>query len=360
MRKRIAYYLLGFLLCAGMGFLAVLMAIKMRSDSEGTADVTVWDEGGLHFDSPDSHPQARNYSELVHEMDALGGISKKYRIGVVLKFFGNQYWQFLAEGIRDGAREYDLYLNIQAGSSELSPEAQLERLMDLLDHGCDGLIVSPQTKDNLAEGLEAAYSRGIPVVNINEVGDVGYAFFVGARQLEAGRIAAQYLMRQLPDGGQLAIVKGLSDVYAAEQRTRGFLETLDDSLYEVVEVVDGAWDLQVSLDVATLLLMQYPDLRGFYCNNDNMALGVAQAVRRAQKTDDIIVVGTDGIGPAYDAIRDGSLSATVDSFPYHTGKIALEVMLRILEGQDVPPVIFSPQELITKDNANLYTNPKKQ
>ena len=42
-----------------------------------------------------------------------------------------------------------------------------------------------------------------------------------------------------------------------------------------------------------------------------MALGVVEAVEEAKK--DILVVGVDGIGEAYDSIRAGKLDATVDS-----------------------------------------------
>lgn len=41
-----------------------------------------------------------------------------------------------------------------------------------------------------------------------------------------------------------------------------------------------------------------------------MALGVVEAVEEAKK--DILVVGVDGIGEAYDSIRAGKLDATVD------------------------------------------------
>lgn len=45
-----------------------------------------------------------------------------------------------------------------------------------------------------------------------------------------------------------------------------------------------------------------------------MALGVVEAARSAKKLGKIVIIGTDGIGEAYDSIRAGELTGTVDSF----------------------------------------------
>ena len=97
-----------------------------------------------------------------------------------------------------------------------------------------------------------------------------------------------------------------------------------------------------------------PDVKAFYANNDTMALGVAEAVANAGKQGQIIVVGTDGVPDAIQSVRDGSMSATVASFPYEMGRTALEVAIRLLEGQDVPGTVVSQQELITAENVDEY------
>ena len=80
---------------------------------------------------------------------------------------------------------------------------------------------------------------------------------------------------------------------------------------------------------------------------------------------DILVVGVDGIGEAYDSIRAGKLDATVDSFGYYMSQVATEVTLRVLAGQDIPRVTHTPQALIDKTNVDKdakdiigWTDPK--
>ena len=81
-----------------------------------------------------------------------------------------------------------------------------------------------------------------------------------------------------------------------------------------------------------------------------MALGVVEAVEEAEA--DILVVGVDGIGEAYDSIRAGKLDATVDSFPYYMAQVATEVALRSAAGQDIPRVVATPQALIDSENVD--------
>ncbi|MBN1877428.1 MAG: substrate-binding domain-containing protein [Anaerolineae bacterium] len=171
---------------------------------------------------------------------------------------------------------------------------------------------------------------------------------VGSNQYEIGVRAAAYFATQVSTG-KFAVIEGLPG-YAARQRTLGFETALADTDLEVVASVAANWDSQQAVEAATTIIAQHPDIRGFYCNNDIMALGVSAAVRASGKSGQIMVIGTDGIEPAYAAIRAGTLTATVDTFPNLTGHIALEMITRILEGQAVPRVVYSTQNIVTLDN----------
>lgn len=66
----------------------------------------------------------------------------------------------------------------------------------------------------------------------------------------------------------------------------------------------------------------------------------------------IYVVGVDGNSEAYESIRNGGLDATIDSFPYYMGQVSMEYMLRLISGQDVPKVVWTPQALIDSENVD--------
>jgi ribose transport system substrate-binding protein len=250
------------------------------------------------------------------------------------------------------ARQYGLNLDVQGASSESDTAGQVAVIEEMIRKGYDALLVSPQTDDNLVASVDKAQDAGIRVVNVDDAVLARAEHFVGPNQYENGVRAARYIIGRKPEGGKVAVIEGQAGVYAAKRRTLGFKNTMAGTKFTVVASVSGDWDLQKSLDVSADLLRRHPDIVGFYCNNDIMALGTVEAGRQAGGLGKVIIIGTDGIQPAYASIRAGGLTATVDSFPYATGQVAVDVALRLLGDQKLPRVVFSPQNLVTKENVD--------
>jgi ribose transport system substrate-binding protein len=221
----------------------------------------------------------------------------------------------------------------------------------LISQGFNALLVSPQTDSNLQPAYETAKTKGVTVVNVNDAVMPNAANYVGNVQKDNGVRVAKWFIEHYPNGGKVAIIEGQPGVYAATQRTKGFRETIEtNGKFTVVASIPANW----SREKATIL-QQHPDLIGFYANNDGMALGVVEAVRTAGKTKQVAVFGTDGVSDAYASIKRGELTGTVDSFPILTGEVAMEVTLRLINGQKISRVVTTPQALITKDNDAFST-----
>ena len=278
------------------------------------------------------------------------------RVGAVAKTLTNEYWRSLGLGYTQGAKMVGVPVDLQAAQSESDQLGQLSIAENMLTSGYSVLLVSPQTNANLQPAIEAARQANIPVVNVNDAVVPTAEHYVGNVQRDNGVRAAKWFVANKKEGGKLAVVEGMAGVYAAVQRTDGFKATVAaDPKFSVVASVPGNWDRQLSYDAATTILQQHPDLVGFYCNNDGMALGVVEAVKAAGKLGQVSVIGTDGISDAYKSIAAGELTATVDSFPVLTGEVALDAALRLVAGQKLPRVVATPQALVTKDNMARYT-----
>ena len=283
------------------------------------------------------------------------------RIGAVAKTLTNEYWRSLGQGYARAGKQVGAIVNLQAAQSEGDQLGQLSIAENMLSSGYAILLVSPQTDANLQPAMEAASAAKIPVIDVNDAVIPNAAHYVGNVQRDNGVRAAKWFIENRPQGGKVAVIEGMAGVYAAVQRTAGFTATVkDSSKLQVVASVPGNWDRQISYDVATTVLQKYPDLVGFYCNNDGMALGVVEAVKAAGKLAQVAVIGTDGISDAYKSIAAGELTATIDSFPILTGEVAVDVALRVLAGQPIPRVVATPQALITKTNIARYSGDPEQ
>lgn len=305
----------------------------------------------------DTEPDRMDWSQLDAKFGALPKAPAGLNVGAVAKALSNEYWRSLGQGYANEAKVAGVTVDLQAGQGEQDQLGQLAIGENMLTKGYKILLVSPQTDANLQPAVEEADKLGVPVVNVNDAVIPGAKHYIGNVQRDNGVRAARWFIKNRPDGGKVAVIEGMAGVYAAVQRTAGFKETLakEGPKFAVVASVPGNWDRQVSYDVATNIIQTNPDIIGFYCNNDGMALGVVEAVKAAGKLKQISVIGTDGISDAYKSIKDGELTATVDSFPVLTGEVAMEVALRLYAGQALPRVVATPQALVTKENMDRYT-----
>jgi ribose transport system substrate-binding protein len=277
-------------------------------------------------------------------------------VGAVAKTLTNEYWRLLGDGYKRAGKAAGVNVDLQAAQSEGDQLGQLAIAENMLTRGYSVLLVSPQSDANLQPAVDAAAKAKVPVINVNDAVIPLTEHYIGNVQRDNGVRAARWFVQNKPAGGKVAVIEGMAGVYAAVQRTEGFKSTIakESGKFNVVASVPGNWDRQLSYDTATNLLQQHPDLVGFYCNNDTMALGVVEAVKAAGKLKQVTVIGTDGIGDAYKSILAGELTGTVDSFPVLTGEVALDAALRLLGGQQLPRVVATPQALITKENYNRY------
>ena len=301
----------------------------------------------------DSEPDRMDWSELEAKFGTFPAVPEGTRVGGVSKTLTNEYWRSLGEGYANMAEANGVEFVYQAAANEGDQLGQLSIAETLITQGFNALLLSPQTDANLLPAYETAVAQGVPVLNVNDAVIPLVANYVGNVQKDNGVRVAQWFLDNT-DGGKVAVIEGQPGVFAAGQRTAGFTETAEAGGLEVVASVPANWSRELAFNAASTILQQHPDLIGFYANNDGMALGVMEAVKAAGLQDQTAVFGTDGISDAYTSIRAGDLTGTVDSFPVLTGEIAMEVVLRMLDGQDLPRVVATPQALITADNVDQY------
>lgn len=279
--------------------------------------------------------------------------SSDYRVAAIVKTLINEHWQEMEKGYMDAGQDLGVDVTVQAAQDEADLSGQLTTAETMLGQGFDIFSISPLSQSNLQPFVDRATSQDVPLLNVEDAVVPEANVFVGAPHTQMGVMAAELFSELLPDGGQVAQIEGAAGSPAAQQRIEGFtsqMETYDD--LELVASVPGDWDRQTALDATANLLRANPDLAAIYANNDTMALGAVEALRAANKLEDVLVVGTDGVPDAIEALRSGDLTGTVSVFPYDTGRLATEVAIRLLEGQDLPDHIDGPMEMVTVDNVD--------
>ena len=296
--------------------------------------------------------------DLEKTFGAVPAPKKPLHFAYVTKTLINEFWQDVAAGIKNEAAKYNIQVDVQAPKDESSLVEQLNLAQTMLSKKPDALLLSPQSDSNLVPVIQAARKLNIPTVVIDDARTEGASTYVGTDQVNIGASAAEFLHKLYPDGAKIAQVEGQAGSPNARKRIQGFTETVKkyDNL-KLVASQPGNWDRMTALNVTSNILRQYPDLGGIYANNDGMALGVFEAVKKAGKEKQVAVVGTDGIREAKRSVRAGEMRATVAEFPYDEGVLGVQIALRLLGCQAIPPWVVSPQAVITIDNVKDFPNP---
>src|SRR5882757_4287706 len=246
------------------------------------------------------------------------------KIGVILKALSNQYWQGIESGVKAAAKDYNAY------------------------------IVSPEAASNLTPALKQMQEAGVPVINTDDA-RIAATVYVGPSHELDGSQAADFIAKNLPDGGHVAQTEAQAGSSAAILRIKGFKDGVaTHPNLTLVASVPGDWDGTKAYNATQTLLQKDPDIKAIYANNDTMAVGVAKAVVDAGLGGKVVVVGTDGIPAALDDIKNGTMAATVTPLPYYQGYWSVQAAVRLLSGQHVPPWVVAPAQLITKDNIDQF------
>ena len=298
-------------------------------------------------------------SELASKLGPFPKPSKELHFAYVTKTLINEFWQDVAAGVKSEAAKYGIKVDVQAAKDEVvnGRTAQLGADRALTEAGRPPSFTAVRLqscpRDQSRQGRKHSHRdhRRRP--------HAWGQHHIGTDQVKIGAEAATFLHDTHPNGGKVAQIEGAAGSPNARARIKGFKEQL--ATYPNLKLVasqPGNWDRLTALNATSNILRQYPDLVGIYANNDGMALGVFEAVKNANAVGKVLVVGTDGIREAKKSIKAGEMSATVAEFPFEEGKLGVEVALRLLGCQPIPPWVVSPNAVITKDNVDKFPSPQ--
>jgi ribose transport system substrate-binding protein len=142
--------------------------------------------------------------------------------------------------------------------------------------------------------------------------------------------------------GQL---EGLFEVIGAQaETTRTFLNSGNTS--------------EVSEEAVYAFLEAHPSLQriAVVCFNDDAALGALQAARGLGRERDLVIVGQGADRMVRHEIRraDSSIVGSTAFMPERYGEKLIDLAMRILQEEQVPPAVYMDHVFINRDNIDLY------
>ena len=287
------------------------------------------------------------------------GSSKPPRIALIMKAQTNPFFDLMAEGAEQKAKEMSVVVKPFYTDKETDAEQQAALVENATSQGFDAILIAPADSKAIIAPLLQAQARGIKIINLDNRIDPAYAeqqglkilAFVGPDNEEGARKSAAAMIQAIGGKGEVAMLEGIRGVDNAEQRKRGFQQAVEAAEGKVtIAVMDTAqWMTEPAQRKMESILVSHADVAGVFCANDMMALGVISAIESAGKTGRIVVAGYDNLQAAQDAIKAGKMLATIDQHPEKMGAMGVQFAVDALRGETIPDDIPVPTDLVTAE-----------
>ena len=217
-------------------------------------------------------------------------------------------------------------------------------LQSLVGRRIDGLIVTARRMDSPFAGQLALPDLPVVHANVRPAAD-GVAVLSDDRQ--GGRLGTAHLLGL--GRRRLAHVTGPWGFEAVRERFAGFCEALAAGGLEPVEPLCGTWSEAWGAEAVERLLAAGDRPDAIVCGSDQIARGVADALRDAgvRVPDDVALVGFDNWRVLAEACRPGL--TTVDPCLDALGARAGRLLMRMIEG-DAPDAMVErvPCKLVVR------------
>ena len=241
------------------------------------------------------------------------------------------------------------------------PASQANAIQDLAVQGLDALVILPTDPDPLVNAIKEVKAKGTfvtivdraPSVMDNSVRDL----YVAGNNPALGQTAGEYIKANTPDA-EVVIIRGLP-IPIDQQRQDGFDKGIEGSNVKVLDRQFGNWNRDDAFKVMQDYLTKYPKIDVVWCQDDDMAVGVLQAIEQAGRTDIQYVVAGAGSKDMVKRVMDGDKMIPVDVlYPPAMVGTAMELTAAAIFNQvPVHGTYTLDATLITKENAKNYYFP---
>jgi ribose transport system substrate-binding protein len=274
-----------------------------------------------------------------------------------MKSLANEFFSTMAEGAKQhqsqNSQQYELVVNGIKDERDLARQAAI--IDEMIAAKVQAIVVAPADSKALVPVLRRAKRAGLVVVNIDNKLDEEILNaeslsvpFVGPNNLLGAKSVGQHLAKSLKPGDQVAVLEGIRTSFNATQRRLGFEQAMKDAGMQIVDSQSANWETNQANTIAASMLNAHPDLKAILAANDSMALGAMAAIKAANKTDTVQVVGFDNISAAQEAIRQGKMLATADQHGDQLAVFGIELALKLLQDpKSLPEDRETPVDLIT-------------
>lgn len=224
----------------------------------------------------------------------------------------------------------------------------------------DALVVLPFESDPLTPPVQAVAEAGtwVTVVDRGLAVDGVEDLYVAGDNPGFGRVSGEYMVSQMPDGGDIVALRGIPTTIDNE-RVEGFEAAIEGSGINILDMEHGNWNRDDSFNVMQDFLSKHDQIDAVWASDDDMAVGVLAAIEAAGRDDIDFVLGGAGMKEMIKRTMDGDEMVPANvTYPPSMIATAIEMTaVGLTSNAPVSGTFTIGSVLVTQENAEQFYYP---
>jgi ribose transport system substrate-binding protein len=247
-----------------------------------------------------------------------------------------------------------------------SADEQIKDLENLQTQGVDGMVILAVDSAPLTPTAKKLKDAGMFIVNVDRgftepVADV----FIEGDNAAFGRKSAEFMVGKLGGKGNIVILEGIAGTTVSQARVKAFKEVIaTEPGIKIVAQQAADWNREKAEKVMQNILVSTPQIDAVWASDDDMALGVENALKSAGRDKNIWILGGAGMKDIVKRVmdRDPLYPANI-TYPPSMIAVGMQTASAMLKAglentkKYMPRHLVLDVELITPENAQDFYFP---
>jgi ABC-type sugar transport system substrate-binding protein len=259
------------------------------------------------------------------------------------------------DGAKEAARREGFNLVVSSGDGDVTK--QIQAMENAINQKVDAISINFIDAGAFGPAMAKAAAAKIPVICLQST-IPGCAATLGVDERHTGQIVGEYAATLLKDRygevkGEVANLQGLLGQGLNTDRSGGFTDVMAKYPGVKVDAQEPTdWDPAKAVSITENWMTAYPKLDLIYGNSDSLTVPALNAIDRAGKQDQVMVVSVDGTQPGLEAVKSGAMKSTVLLAPQYSGFWKAYFPYLVLTQHDPRKELLIQGVLVTKDNVD--------
>jgi len=224
----------------------------------------------------------------------------------------------------------------------------------------DALVILPFESAPMTDPVRAVKQAGkfVTVVDRGLTDPSIQDLYVAGNNPQMGEVSGKYMKEKLGGKGNIVVLRGIPTVID-NQRVEGFQKAIEGSQIKVLGMQYANWNRDDGFKVMQDFLSRFPKIDAVWAQDDDIALGVIEAVKQAGREKEMFILGGAGMKDMIKRVMDKDVLVPADVlYPPAMIAEAMEITAKhLVEKAPIKKEYIIEATLVTPENAAKYYYP---